>query len=358
MRVVFKTSYNQDINIFKHRGYVFWYGLLLASLVLLPLFLGEFFLGEMAFIFIWSIAGMGLMMLVGYVGLPSLGHAAFMAMGAYAQTYFYHNGAPFLVSILLSVAICAAVGSLIAIPLKKLTGLYFAIASLVFAIIVEETVIHWKAVTGGFDGMAVDPITMLGFDLSAPWALYYICFACLMIVLYCTLNIFRSPAGRAFIAIRDSEISAESMGIRIARFKIMAFGISGGFTGLAGALYAHKVSFLAPEAFNYLLSLQLLMMIVVGGLGTVHGAVYGAVFIGLLPQVIGFAKDYLPVSIGEFPGLEPALFGMILALFIIFEPQGMYGRWIKMKTYLEMFPHYRKATFKKQKSYLKTERVQ
>jgi len=118
-------------------------------------------------------------------------------------------------------------------------------------------------------------------------------------VLYCTLNLIRSPTGRAFIAIRDSEISAESMGINLSIYKIKSFAISGFFTGLAGALFAHRLSFLTPDAFNFLLSIQLLMMVVVGGLGTVHGAIFGAIFVGLLPQVIAIAKDYLPPAIGS-----------------------------------------------------------
>lgn len=358
MRIIFKTSYLQDIKLLKHNGYIFWYTILLFAVLIAPAVLDEFYIGEMAFIFIYAIAGLGLMIPVGFTGLPSLGHAAFMAIGAYANGYFLSQGVPFFISIFLACLISFGVGALITIPLRKMTGIYFAIASLAFAIIVEEIIAHWKSVTGGLGGMSVDNPVIFGFELDSTWHFYFLCLAILLIVLYCTLNLIRSPSGRAFIAIRDSEISAESMGINLSIYKIKSFAISGCFTGLAGALFAHRLSYLTPDAFNFLLSIQLLMMVVVGGLGTVHGAIFGAIFVGLLPQVIAIAKDYLPPAMGEFPGLEPGLFGIIMVLFIIFEPMGLYGRWVKFKLYLDMFPLYRKATFKRQKTYLKTERVQ
>jgi len=357
MRIVFKTSYHQDIDLFKHGGYYFWYGLLLVAVLAVPLVLDDFYVGEMALVFIYAVAGLGLMILVGFTGLPSLGHAAFMAIGAYTNASLAAAGFPFLVSFCLAGILSAAAGALIAIPLKRMTGIYFAIATLAFAIIVEEIVIHWKSVTGGLGGLAVNLPVIFGYQMTSHLSFYFLCLAVLLVVLFLTLNLFRSPTGRAFVAMRDSEISAESMGINLARFKIMALSISGGFTGLAGALFAHKLMFVTPDVFNFLLSIQLLMMVVVGGLGTVHGAFFGAIFVGLLPQMIAIARDYLPPVIGEFPGLEPGFFGLILALFIIFEPMGIYGRWRKIKLYIEMFPLYRKATFKRQKTYLKTERL-
>lgn len=358
MRIIFKTSYLQDIKILKHNGYIFWYGILLFAVLVAPGVLDEFYIGEMAFIFVYAIAGLGLMIPVGFTGLPSLGHAAFMAVGAYANGYLLTKGVPFFISVALAGLISAVVGALIAVPLKRMTGIYFAIATLAFAIIIEEIIVHWKSVTGGLGGLSIDSPVIFGYELDETWHFYFICLAIMLAVLVCTLNLVRSPTGRAFIAIRDSEISAESMGINLSIYKIKSFAISGCFTGLAGALFAHRLSYLTPDAFNFLLSIQLLMMVVVGGLGTVHGAIFGATFVGLLPQAIAIAKDYLPPVVGEFPGLEPGLFGIIMVLFIIFEPMGLYGRWLKFKLYLEMFPLYRKATFKRQKTYLKTERVQ
>jgi len=358
MRVLFKTDYDEDIRLLKHSGYVFWYGLLLVSVLIAPVVLDEFLIGELSFILIYAIAGLGLMILVGYTGLVSLGHGAFLAIGAYSNAWLMSKGVPFLISFPLAGAITASVGILVAISTKEMTGIYFAIATLAFSIIVEQLLENWNSVTGGLEGLSVEVPSLFGFELVEAWHLYYLCFVILVLVLLATLNLMRSHSGRALVAIRDSEISAESMGINISKFKIIAFGISGGFTGIAGALFAHRLTFLAPEVFNMLLSIKLLMMVVVGGLGTIHGAIFGAIFVGLLPQAIALAKDYLPAHIGQFPGLEPGFFGLLLVLFILFEPQGIYGRWVKLRLYLEMFPYYRKATFKKQKTYLRTERIQ
>jgi len=176
-------------------------------------------------------------------------------------------------------------------------------------------------------------------------------------VIWGASNLFRTPTGRAFVAIRDSELSARSLGVNVAWVKIQSFGVSAAITGLAGVLLAHHLTYLAPDVFGVLESLKLLLMVVVGGLGSVLGAVFGAIFVSLLPIFLSFLKDVLPPSIGEQAGLEPLLFGTIIVLFIVFEPQGIYGRWLKLRFFLETFPYYRKASFVRQKSYLKTDRM-
>jgi branched-chain amino acid transport system permease protein len=159
------------------------------------------------------------------------------------------------------------------------------------------------------------------------------------------------------VAIRDSEISAQSMGINLAFYKTVSFAISAGLTGLAGALFGHYVRHLAPDSFGILLSIQLVTIVFIGGLGSLHGAIFGAVFVALLPQVIALVRDDLPFDIGRLPGLEPSLFGLILVLVIMFEPTGIHGRWLKLKRYFLAFPLHKRTTFRRQKSYAKTERL-
>jgi branched-chain amino acid transport system permease protein len=171
------------------------------------------------------------------------------------------------------------------------------------------------------------------------------------------LNLLRAPTGRAFVAIRDSEISAQSMGIHLARYKTLSFAISAALAGLAGALYAHKLQFISPDQFNILQSIDLLLMIVIGGLGSVHGAFLGAIFLITMPQLIAMVKDYLPAVVGQAPGLQGLVYGMVLIAFVLFEPMGLYGRWLKVRTYFEMFPFYRKGMFKRQKSFQKSDRL-
>ena len=357
MKFVFKTHYGKDVDLIRHRSEWFWYGLLVVLVLAAPLALGDFYLGELALVFIYAIAGVGLMLMVGYTGLVSLGHAAFLAIGAYTHAVLLGHGWPLPLALGAAGAVSAAAGAALGRPTLRMTGVYLAIATLAFAAIVEHAIAHWESVTGGFRGMAVPDPVWLGVDLGTPVAFYFTCLLVLVACLLAALNLLRGPAGRAMIGVRDSEVSAQSMGISLARTKTLAFSLSAGFTGLAGGLFAHKLGYLAPDAFTLLLSIQLLLMVVVGGLGSMHGVVYGALFLGLLPQGIALLRDHLPPAIAEVPGLEPGIFGLILVLFLIYEPLGIHGRWRKIRHYLEEFPLYRKATHRRQKSYLRTERV-
>ena len=238
-----------------------------------------------------------------------------------------------------------------------MTGIYLAIATLAFSQIVEQLVIRWESVTRGFQGMPVPAPEIFGHALGKPSEFYYFCLAILVLVVLAAINLTRSPTGRAMVAIRDSEISAQSLGVNLVRYKTIAFALSAGITGLAGALLGHKMRYISPDAFNILLSIQLLLMVVVGGLGSIHGAILGAIFVGGLPQAIALMRDYLPTAIARTPGLEPGLFGIVMVSVVLFEPLGIYGRWLKIKAYFDYFPLYRRATFKRQRSYLKTERV-
>lgn len=357
MRILFKTSYLDDTRLFQHDGQVFWYGVLAVCLLAVPLLLPAFYVGELSQIFILAIAGVGLMLLIGFTGLVSLGHGAFMAIGAYTNTYLITKGVPFVAAFPIAGFAALIAGIVIAVPANRMTGIYLAIATLAFSQIVEQLIIRWEPVTRGFQGMPVPPVDLFGFALTRGWDFYYLCLAVLALVVLAAVNLVRSPTGRALVAIRDSEISAQSLGVNLFRYKTAVFALSAGITGLAGALLAHRMRFISPDAFNILLSIQLLLMVVVGGLGSVQGAIYGAIFVGGLPQAIALTRDYLPTVIARTPGLEPGLFGLVMVLIVLFEPLGIYGRWLKIKAFFDYFPLYRRATFKRQRSYLKTERV-
>jgi len=320
------------------------------------------------------------MVLAGYTGLVSLGHAAFLGIGAYAHVYFAQNlGLPWVVAVALAAVLTAAAGVLVGLPALRMTGVYLTIATLAFALIIQEVFVQWEPVTGGLRGKPVDKPVIFGLPFSSDVTFYFLCVVVLMGGLWLTGNVLRSPTGRAWVAIRDSEIAAQSMGVNLAVYKTMAFAYSAGLMGIAGALFAHKVGFLAPDIFSVLLSIQLLLMVVVGGLGSLHGALFGAVFVALLPVAISQARDSLPAWVGSAtgifgksastaaylgvdrfvkqPGLEPGIFGLILVLFILFEPLGIYGRWLKLRIFFSTFPLYKRATFKRQKTYMRSERL-
>ena len=355
MRFIFKTRYAQDLQVFEHNGQRFWYGLLALALVVAPFVLPGYLLSQMVFIFIYSIVGLGLMLLAGFTGQMSIGHAAFMAVGAYTQGALVAHGWPFLVALPCAALATMLAGILIGVPALRLKGIYLSIATLAFGFIIEEVITRWEGVTGGSAGLRVKAVEIFGVSLRSGEAFYGLCLLLTVLALWLTLNLLRSPAGRAFIAIRDSEISAQSMGIHLARFKTMSFALSAGFAGVGGALYAHKISFLSPEQFTVAQSIELLMMVVIGGLGSVHGVFFGAVFMIVLPQVIALVKDLLPAALAGSAGLQPLTFGLVLLGFLLVEPMGLYGRWLKVRTYLELFPYYRRNMFGRQRSYQKSE---
>ena len=356
MRFLFKTDYAQDLRLARHGGHVFWYGLLLALLVLAPL-LPEYLLSQLTFILIYGIVGLGLMLLAGFTGLFSIGHAAFFGVGAYAQAVLTNLGWPFPFALLVGAVLSAAVGIVVGLPALRVKGIYLGIATLSFGFIVEEVFARWESVTGGNAGKTVGAAKMFGWTADSGASYYYLCLALAVVATLACLNLLRSPTGRAFVAIRDSEISAQSMGIHLARYKTLSFALSAALAGIGGALYAHQIRFLSPDQFNIIQSIDLLLMVVIGGLGSIHGAFLGAIFLIGLPQAISAVKDYLPESIGQAPGLKAVVYGAVLVAFVLFEPLGLYGRWLKVRTYLQLFPFYRKGLFKRQKAFQKSDRL-
>lgn len=357
MRFIFKTSYAQDIALARHGGHVFWYGLLGAVLIAAPWLLPEYWLAQLTFVLIYGIVGLGLMLLAGFTGQFSIGHAAFLGTGAYTQAVLANAGVPFPIALAAAAALSAAVGVVVALPALRVKGIYLGIATLAFGFIVEEVFARWEGVTGGNSGLHVKSPKLFGLDISSSESFYIVCLLIAVLCTFAILNLLRSPTGRAFVAIRDSEISAQSMGIHLARYKTLSFAISAAMAGLGGALYAHKLSFISPDQFNILQSIDLLLMVVIGGLGSVHGAFLGAIFLIAMPQLIALGKDWLPPVIGQAPGLQGLVYGLVLIGFVLFEPLGLYGRWLKVRTYLQLFPFYRKGLFKRQKAFTKSDRL-
>jgi branched-chain amino acid transport system permease protein len=379
VRPIFQTDYGQDIRLFRHSGYWRSYGVLLLLAIAAPLAVGSYLQSQIVFVFIYAIVGVGLLILAGFAGQVSLGHAAFLAIGAYTAGYMQRHGVPFFVYLPLSVVLTGVVGALVGFPALRLSGIYLVIATIAFGFIIEEVAARWESVTNGNDGMRIKQIELFGFTVSRDgYSFYYLCLGFLILVLVLALNLLRSPTGRAFIAIRDSETAAQSIGVNLSVYKVVAFSISAAMTGLAGCLYAHKMSFISPEMFTLLLSLEFVIVILIGGVGSLHGAVLGSIFVVMVDPFLSYLKDDLPRGIGELArslgvanpgalqdtlaavggaaGLKGAIYGLIIIVFIVFEPYGLYGRWLKIRLYFELFPLYKKATFKRQKTYVKSER--
>ncbi len=357
MRFIFKTDYAQDIRLIKHGGQAFWYGLLALFLLVAPWVVPEYWLAQLSFVLIYGIIGLGLMLLAGYTGQFSMGHAAFVGVGAYAQAFLTNAGLPFPLAMLCAAVLAALVGVVVGLPALRVKGIYLGIATLAFGFIVEEVFARWEKLTGGNAGMHVKAPAIGGWHIDSGEGFYFIALITAVLCTLAILNLLRSATGRAFVAIRDSEISAQSMGIQLARYKTLSFALSAALAGIGGALYAHKMRFLSPDQFSILQSIDLLLLVVIGGLGSVHGAFLGAIFLIAMPQLISLFKDYLPDAIGQAPGLQTVVYGAVLIAFVLFEPLGLYGRWLKIRTWFQMFPFYRQGMFKRQKSFQKSDRL-
>ncbi len=347
MHFPMKTSYRDDLRLFKDRSSVVLYLFLFAFLIALPFVTGDYVQSQVTFVFINGMVAMGMMLLVGHTGQISLGHAAFFAVGAYTSTVLEIRGIPFLPAFAAAGALSAIIGLIIGLPALRLKGIYLAMATLAFSFIVEEVIVRWSSVTKGNRGMTVPDASIFGFKVSSVTHVYYLSGVVFWLVVLVIINILRSRTGRALGALRDSDVAAESMGINLAMFKTAAFAISAAITGLAGALYAHKLAYISPEQFGIMLSVEFLMIIIVGGLGSLHGAVFGSIFFIVLPQIIVTVKAYLPQKVAELPVLDSATFGVLVILFVLFEPRGLNGYWVRFKAYLSLYPFYRRGMFRR-----------
>ena len=229
MRFMFKTDYEDDIRLFPHSGYVVSYGVLLALLAIAPFVLSSYLVSQLVFVCIYATVGVGLMILTGFTGQASLGHAAFLAIGAYTAAYLQQFNVPFPVYFLAAGLLTGVIGAMVGFPALRLQGIYLVIATISFAFIVEEILARWESVTHGNEGMRVKTIQLLGTTVSrdSP-AFYFLCLGVLILTIVGTLNLLRSPTGRAFVAIRDSETAARSMGVNVSLYKVKSFAISRG----------------------------------------------------------------------------------------------------------------------------------
>ncbi len=354
MKFIRKTSYDYDLRLFPEPEDRFWYTLLALALVAAPVLLPPYFLGQAVLVGIYVIAGFGLMLLAGYTGQISLGHSAFFAVGAYT-TAVLEKSLPFVLSFPAAGLVAGAVGVLVGLPALRMSGIYLAIGTLASSFIISEVIARWESVTRGASGFPITKIRFGDFLIDTDGKLFYLVIAVAVAALWLGRNILRSPLGIAMMAIRDSQTAALSVGVPVARVKLVAFALSAALTGLAGALYAHKIQFIDPEQFTLLLSVELLVVIFIGGIGSLHGCVFGAVFIIILPQAIAILKDHIPAYIAEQTGLQAAVYALLLLGFILFEPEGLYGIWLKIKRYFSQFPHYQKDSQKEQKSHARGE---
>ena len=289
----FKVSYKEDMVLFQNLWVKTWLVILILLMIILPFIMNRYQLSILNEMGIATIGALGLNLLIGYTGQISLGHGAFVAIGAYTSGLLTGKlGIPFIISLPLSGLMAALLGLIVGIPSLRLKGLYLALGTLAFGFVIEYILFHWN-ITQGDLGMAVKRISVGEFQIKTQRQFFYLITALAVLAVVCTKNIVRSKIGRSFIAIRDRDMAAEAMGISLAKYKIMAFGLSSFYAGIAGCLTAHYNRWIVPGSFDISLSIAFIAMIIMGGLGTVLGSVLGAILITGIPHAIVYIVDVL-----------------------------------------------------------------
>jgi len=290
-----------------------WLWFLLGAAVAASFFLPNYYLYLLSLAAVWAIAAIGLNLLTGYTGQISIGHAGFVAIGAYTSALLnLKAGLAFWVTLPVSGIVSAIVGLLLGVPALRLSGPYLAIATLGFVVAVEQVFDKWSAVTGGFQGLKVPRPTIGPLTIADDRGLYAVALLLAAAMTWLALNLVKGPVGRAFLALRDSEPAAQAVGISLTRFKTLAFAVSAFYGGVAGSLYAHVVGFISPPDFNLTVSIFLVSIIVVGGLASIPGTLVGAIFLTLFFQRLSGLRD-----------LRSVIYGLGLILVVIFLPGGL-----------------------------------
>lgn len=345
---VLKTTYEADMSLYP-LPIARWAVGAVAVLffAVLPFSVHEYYLSIVNLVSIAVIGALGLNILVGYTGQISIGHGAFMSVGAYtAANFAVRLGWPWPVNLLLGGLMAALVGAIVGIPSLRIKGLYLAIATLAGQLIIEWTINHVTFISGGVQASIEVPRPRLGpLVLDSQREMYFLLLVFVVLALVGTMNLVRSRIGRAFIAIRDQDIAAEIIGIDIFRYKLLAFAISSFYAGVTGVLYTYYLGIANYEQFQITVSIDYLAMIIIGGLGSVLGSVFGAAFVTLLPIAIRYAMEafggvfFSPqVVLNLIPNLRLLLFGALIIFFLVVEPEGLNRLWRNIRNYFRVWP--------------------
>ena len=337
-------SYAEDMAIVRTKTQ--WV-LLICFLILLfasPLYFGNYWLGIANLIGITIVAATGLNILVGYCGQLSIGHMGFMAVGAYTSAILSGKlGIPFLAAMVCAGLIAGAIGLIFGMPSVRVKGFYLAITSIAAQFIIIWVIQHWTALTGGFNGISVPYASIGGLVFDTEGKQFYLIMVIVVICIFLARNISRTRVGRAFIAIRDNDLAAEVMGVNLFYYKLLAFFIGCFLAGIAGSLLAHWTGSISTDNFSFMNSILYVGMIIIGGLGTTLGPILGVTLIQLLQVGVTKLTPALQTAFPAMPsgfatGIAPMLFGLVIILFLIFEPRGLAHRWNLFKASYRLWP--------------------
>jgi len=345
-----KRNYYEDVQLFSSGVVVFWFAVLILFLAFFPFIFKNYYVYLANYMAINVIVAIGLNLLVGYTGQVSLGHAGFFAIGAYGTiTLMSTFHLPFLLALPASALVAALFGFLLGLPALRLEGPYLAIATLGFGLTITK-VIGRIELFGGRQGLHAPDLIIGPWHVTTDRDFYYLAVTLTVLLTLAARNLIKTKVGRAFIAIRDADIAAESMGVHLTYYKTLAFAVSAFYTGIAGGLYAFVLRFIEPEVFTLMMSIMFLSMVVVGGLGSLMGSITGACLLSWLDLQlrnildIPYVGEWLDAlskswfSITGVSNIQFILFGLIMVLIMLFEPLGIFGFWIRTKKYWKMWP--------------------
>ncbi|OGP52965.1 MAG: hypothetical protein A2Y65_05315 [Deltaproteobacteria bacterium RBG_13_52_11] len=337
----FQENYAQDMAIFHSTRQ---WGIVVAFLILLfacPLFCSDRILTIMTMIGISVISVLGLNILTGSCGQISIGHAGFMAVGGYTSAILCAKlGFPFWAALPCAALAAGIAGLIFGLPSLKIKGFYLIMATIAAQFIIIWTIIQLRSITGGPDGLGVPKPAIGSIVLSSKASYFYLVMVFTSLATLLAKNIVRTRAGRAFIAIRDNDLAAEVMGVSLWSYKLQAFFIGCVYAGVAGALLVHYFSFASTDQFPFMDSVWYLGMLIVGGMGSVTGAIFGAVALKLLDELVTMAGPILAAAVAPQAAASLALIshGLIIIIFLIFEPRGLHHRWEIIKAYFRLWP--------------------
>jgi branched-chain amino acid transport system permease protein len=345
-----KRDYYEDIQLLDSKVLWFWFLMLIAALAVFPFIAPSYYIYMANFMAINVIVTLGLNILVGYTGQISLGHAGFFAIGAYLTVLsltVLHL--PFLAAILVGALVAAFFGFILGLPALRLEGPYLAIATLGFGMAITQVIGRWK-IFGGRMGIEVPRMAFGSFVLDTDRKMYFLIVTITFLLVLAGRNLMKTKVGRAFIAIRDSDIAAETMGVNLVYYKTLSFAVSAFYAGVAGGLYAFTLGFISPSTFNFILSIYFLAFVIVGGLGSILGSIMGGVVMTWLmleldkvqelpylgEVLVAFSDRWM--NLAGLPNIASIIFGLIIILLVVFEPLGLYGFWIRTKIYWKTWP--------------------
>ena len=339
---VFHETFASEERLFASTTVRMWMLVSTIALFTLPLWGGDYVMAMACIVGIHVIATLGLNLTTGNAGLISLSHGAFLGVGCYTVAWLAKQGVPFFVALPAAGLLTALLGVIVGLPSLRVKGIYLAIATLAAHFILTFIFREWEPVTGGVPGTKIPRANLFGFEITGDRRNFYLIFLCAFILAIAARNLARTYIGRAFVAVRDRDFSAEILGVNLLRTKLFAFAIGAFYAGVAGGLLGYFYGAITPEYFTLTLSVFYLAAVIVGGLGTILGSILGALFMTFVPEVLRLvahaSSQWFPGVAGLLLPMGQVVFGVLIIGFLIFEPHGLAAIWARIRRTFHLWP--------------------